>query len=273
MSTALIMNIKSIFVTLFSILTILQSEEYVGIIKPINDISLSVSLDGKIEKIFIQEGTQVKKGDKLLEIDKNLQELQMQRSEIIWKDKAQLDSALKTQKILKSLLESTKTLYQKTKSISRDDLQALEMRYWAQEGEIQARIENEKKEETEYLMEKEKLSEYTIYSPINGIITELKLEEGEWARVGDHLIRVVNSDKCFLEINIDEQYSSTISVGEKLSFNLLMSDSVKSIEGEITFISPIADQSSGLVRLKVEFDNREYKVVPGISATVNIEKR
>lgn len=267
------MKMKFIFVTLLYMITALQSEEYVGIIKPINDIALSVSLDGKVENIFIQEGSTVKKGDKLLQIDTDLQKLEMKRSEIIWKDKAQLDSAKKTQKILKSLLESTQTLYEKTKSISRDDMQALEMRYWAQEGEIQARVENEKKEETEYLMAKEKLSKYSISSPINGIITELKLEEGEWAKMGDLLIRVVNSDICFLEINIDEQYSSAVSVGDKLDFNLLINDAIKLIEGEITFISPIADNSSGLVRLKVEFDNRNYKVTPGVSATVNIEKK
>ena len=260
-------------VTLLYMITALQSEEYVGIIKPINDIALSVSLDGKIENIFIEEGSNVEKGDKLLQIDSNLQNLEMKRSEIIWKDKAQLESAKKTQKILKSLLHSTQTLYKKTKSISRDDMQALEMRYYTQEGEIQARIENEKKEETEYLIAKEKLSKYTISSPINGVITELKLEEGEWAKVGDLLIRVVNSDICFLEINIDEQYSSAVSVGDKLSFNLLINDSIKLIEGEITFISSIADNSSGLVRLKVEFDNRNYKITPGVSATVNIEKK
>lgn len=266
------MKIKSVFVTLLY-MTTLQSEEYVGIIKPIHDIALSVSLDGKIENIFIKEGSKVEKGDKLLQIDKSLQMLEMKRSEIIWKDKAQLDSAQKTQKILKSLLESTQTLYKKTKSISRDDLQAVEMRYWAQEGEIQARIENEKKEETEYLIAKEKLSKYTIYSPINGTITELKLEEGEWAKAGEPLIRVVNSDICFLEINIDEQYSSSINVGDTLSFNILINDEIQLIEGEITFISPIADHSSGLVRLKVEFDNRTYKVTPGVSVSVNIEKK
>lgn len=267
------MKIKCIVVTLLYMITSLQSEEYIGIIKPIDDIALSVSVDGKIEEIFIKEGSSVKKGDKLLQIDANLQKLEMRRSEIIWKDTAQLDSSIKTQKILKSLLHSTQVLYKKSKSISRDDMQALEMQYFAQEGEIQARVENEKKEETEYLMAKERLSKYTISSPINGIITELRLEEGEWAKMGDLLIRIVNSDICFLEINIDEQYSSAVSVGDVLSFNLLIKDSIKLIEGEITFISPIADNASGLVRLKVEFDNRNYKVTPGVSATVNIEKK
>lgn len=267
------MKLKFIVIIVSYVTMVLQAQEYVGIIKPIDDIALSVSLDGKIEEIFIKEGDSVKKGDKLLQIDANLQKLEMRRSEIVWKDTAQLDSAKKTQKILKSLLNSTRTLYKKTKSISRDDMQALEMRYYAQEGDIQARIENEKKEKTEYLMAKERLSKYTISSPIDGIITELTLQEGEWAKVGDLLIRVVNSDVCFLEINIEEQYSCTVNVGDKLSFNLLVNDAIKRIEGEVTFISSIADNSSGLVRLKVEFNNRVYRITPGISATVNIEKK
>jgi HlyD family secretion protein len=267
------MKIKFIFVAIFFILTLQQAQEYVGIIKPIDNIELSVSIDGKIEEIFIREGSSVKIGDKLLQIDANMQKLEMKRSEIIWKDTAQLNSSKKTQKILKSLLKSTRTLYRKTKSISRDDMQTLEMRYYAQEGDIQARIENEKKEKTEYYMALERLSKYTILSPINGVIAEVSLQEGEWAKMGDMLIRVVNSDICFLEINIDEQYSSLVSVGDELNFNLLINDTIKKIEGKITFISPIADNSSGLVRIKIEFDNKIYKITPGISATVNIDKK
>ena len=251
--------------------TILQAQEYIGIIKPIYDIELSALVEGKIDKLFIKEGDRVKIGDNLIRIDDKLQRLEMDRREIIWKDTAQLSSAKKNSKILKSLLHSTQMLYNKTKAVSRDDLRVLEMKYYTAKGDIQAQIENEKKEKIEYEIAKNILSEYTIISPIDGIVTNITKQKSEWTKTGEILLRIVNTDLCFLEINVDEKYATRVEKGKFVNFKIALQEKFITIKGKVIFVSPVADNSSGLVRLKIQFDNRVQQITPGISASINLD--
>jgi RND family efflux transporter MFP subunit len=260
---------KIAIVVIYSV--VLEAQEYIGIIKPIYDVKLSALVEGKIDKLFIKEGDSVKMNDKLLRIDDKLQKLEMNRREIIWKDKAQLSFAKKNSKILKSLLDSTQRLYNQTKAVSRDDLRVLKMKYYTAKGDIQAQIENEKREKIEYEMAKNILSQYTIVSPIDGIVTSIKKQESEWTKTGEVLLRIVNTDLCFLEINVDEKYANKVDKGKFMNFKIALQEKSITIKGKVIFVSPVADNSSGLVRLKIQFDNRVQHITPGISASINLD--
>ena len=153
---------KKYFILLFVI--IVQAEEFTGLIKPMNNLILSSAIEGKLAKIFIEEGSIIKKGDKLLRIDDELQQLEVKRRRLIWKDTSQISFAKKNLKIIKSLLFTTRKLYNNTKAVSRDDLNRLEMKYYTAKGDLEAREENEKKEKLEYKIAKTLLSKYIIKS-------------------------------------------------------------------------------------------------------------
>jgi RND family efflux transporter MFP subunit len=247
------------------------SNEFIGIIKPIHDVKVSVSLDGVVEQVFVKEGSLVKKGDKLLKLEDSLQSLELNRRKIVWKDKAQLSASIKNRKIQKELLDSTRKLYDETRSVSKDELKLLESKYHVLNGDIKMRQENEKKEKVEYLIANKLLSKHTITSPITGYVTELNLQKGEWAKSGKPFIRLVNTEVCFVDINIDEEYSSNMKVGSHVDFTVKTKSVTANKTGKIAFISPVADMASGLVRIKIEFPNVENRVTPGLSATINID--
>ena len=248
-----------------------KADEFIGIIKPIEDIRVSVSLDGIVNNIFVKEGSYVKKGQKVLQLENRLQELELNRRKVIWRDKAQLNAAIKNRKIQKSLLDSTRELYDQTQAVSRDEISMLESKYHILNGDIKMRQENEKKEKIEYHIAKQLLSKYTITSPISGIVTELGVQKGEWAKTGKPFIRLVNSKSCYIDIHINEAYSSRLKVTDKIDFTVKTKNMTANKNGEITFISPVADMASGLVRIKIEFSNIKDRITPGLSATINID--
>jgi RND family efflux transporter MFP subunit len=249
----------------------LLAQEFIGIIKPIADVELSMPIDGKIAKIAKKEGAKVLKRDTILKLEDTLQKLDTQRREIIYHDRSQLNSALKSEKLLNSLLNSTKKLYERTKAVSRDEVRTLEMKYYSLKGEIEAKQENEKKEKVEYEMAKALLEQYHLKSPIDGVITKIELQEGEWAKAGMAIVQVVNPTICYLDINIEERYLDNIKLGESFSFNVKTRNVDMNKVGKITFVSPIADSASGLVRIKIEFENQDLKITPGLSATIDID--
>jgi len=262
---------KKYFILLFVI--IVQAEEFTGLIKPINNLILSSAIEGKLSKIFIEEGSIIKVGDNLLTVDNELQKLEVERRRLIWKDVSQISFAKKNLKIIKSLLSSTRKLYNNTKAVSRDDLNMLEMKYYTAKGDLKAREENEKKEKLEYKIAKTLLSKYIIKSPIDGVVTKIEKDVGEWTNSGERLINIVNTKKCFLDISIDEKYRDSIKKGDMLEFKPLTKDNFTVIDGNITFISPITDSASGLVRIKISFDNSKINITSGVSASVSFDAK
>jgi len=256
-----------IFVTTSTI----QAAEFIGIIKPMDDIKVSVPLDGVVQNIYVKEGSYIKKGQKILKLENRLQQLEVNRRKVIWKDKAQLNAAIKNREIHKSLLDSTKELYSQVKAVSHDEIQMLESKYYTLSGDIKMREENEKKEKIEYSIAQNLLSKYTIKSPISGVVIELELQKGEWAKVGKPFIRIVNANSCYIDINIDESDSSRLKVGNKIIFTVKTKSVTAKKEGMITFISSVADMASGLVRIKINFQNVKNRVTPGLSAIISID--
>ncbi len=262
---------KKIFVIYILISSILLAEEFIGIIKPISDLKLSMPIDGRISKISKKEGSSIIKGDTILTLEDRVQKLDTKRREIIYRDKSQLNSAIKSKKLLGSLLDSTRKLYNRTKAVSRDELRTLEMKYYSLLGDIEFKKEGEKKEKIEYEMSKALLEQYSLTSPIDGIITRIELQEGEWAKTGEAIVRIVNPIICYLDINIEEKYIHKIKLNDSFNFSVKTHNVDTNKIGKIIFISSVADSASGLVRIKIEFENKDLNITPGLSATINID--
>ena len=251
---------------------VIKADEFIGIIKPIKDIQVSVPIDGIVKNIYVKEGSYIKNDQKILQLESSLQQLEVNRRKVIWKDKAQLNASLKNRTIQKSLLDSTRELYNKTQAVSKDELSMLESKYYTLNGEIKMRQENEKKEKLEYKIAQRLLSQYRLKSPISGVVTELGLEKGEWANRGKPFIRIVDASSCYIDIYIDEAYSSSLKVGNKINFTVKTKSVLANKTAKVTFISPVADMASGLIRIKIQFSNLKNRVTPGLSATINIDK-
>lgn len=264
------MKIKS-FILAVLCAQLLAQDSFVGVVKPLHDIKLSLSTDGIVHELFVKEGTVVKKGDPLIKLDDRLQNLETQRRKLIYEDNSKLDSAEAENKILKSLFNSTKQLYEKTSGVSKDELQSLEIKLQSSNGELSFLKESKKKELIEHKIAKELLDQYTLYSPINAQVTKLNIDLGEFVKNTEPIISIVDSSKCFVELNIDKEHIHKIKKEQivKISSNLKESNVTK--EAKIIFISPIADRSSGLFFVKAEFENKNLEILPGLTVNVVVE--
>jgi RND family efflux transporter MFP subunit len=237
---------------------------YDGIIHVKNSAKLSLQIDGVVETIFAKEGAKIVKDYVVLKLDDSLQKLEVQRRKSIFDDNAEYESNKKNLILAKSLYESTKSLYEKTASVSKDELSNIEMQYQSLLGKVNSYEARKEQEKVEYNIAKEVLSKYELTSPINGIVTSLEVQKGEWAKSGDILAIVVDNSVCYVELNIDEKTARRLKVHQK-SF---ISSSGHKKQGHITYISPIADKASGLIKVKVEFENQSSSFISGTLAQV-----
>lgn len=236
-----------------------------GITEPIKDVTLSLTVGGTISKISHREGAYVKKARTIIELDSKLEELEAKRRKLLWESKAEVESAMARVATLKSLFESTRELFESTGSVSKDELDRLELEYKLAVAE-QKRLEiAEERERVEYEIALETLRKRTLSAPIDGVIIKLFIEEGETSEALQPLVRLVDPSKCIMVCNAEEWLGRTIKKGEKIDLKIRIGSEFLLREGRVIFVSPVADAASGLVEVKAEFDNRDGVVRPGVS--------
>ena len=255
-------------VSVFS--TPVSGKMFEGIVEPNHEVAIAFPLDGVIEEIFVKEGDSVKKNVQLIKLDDSLQALETKRKKQIYEDYSELETYSKNLSILNTLYGQTEALYQDTGSVSFEELKKLEMQVHNMAGKILMIKARKVQEKIDYEISQEVLSRYILKSPIDGIITEITPELGEWAKIGEMVVTVTCTTTCFVEFNIDESYARNISKGQDVLVNVREGEHTAQKTGKVVFVSTVADRASALVRVKVEFGNEDGAVIPGVLASIEL---
>lgn len=123
---------------------------------------------------------------------------------------------------------------------------------------------------TEILNKKEVSDRITLYSPIKGIVTHKLAMEGKYFKEGDKLFTVADLSKVWIKLSVYEPDLTWIKYGQKVLFN---SESYpgESFEGIVSFISPIVNDKTRTIDIRVVLDNPQLKLKPNsfINATIS----
>jgi RND family efflux transporter MFP subunit len=213
-----------------------------GIIEPFIDVRLSAPVPGIITTRHFREGTAVKQGAVLLELDNNLDRLEVERRKVVRDQK-------------REEYESTKKLFSLTKGISKEELDKKEADYRV------AAVEHD--------MAVEQLRRRQVLAPNDGVITEITLEIGESCQPYEPLVRLVDTRQCYLVADIEPAEGSLLKVDQKVTLEVdLGGGKTAVVPGTVVFVSPVIDPASGFQKLKVLFENRDGMVRPGLTGSL-----
>ena len=202
-------------------------------------VDVVVETSGIVEKIFFDEGDNVKKGDILAVV--NYEELKLTKDK---KYMAYLDA--------KKKFERTKSLFEK-KLVSKEDYDKAEFTL--------------KQSEIDYKDAKVKFDKSMIKAPFDGIITERYITVGQYVSPSQKAFSIVNTKILKAIVYIPEENVSRLKKGQKV---ILESDTTKrDFEGRVEKISSVVDPQSGTVKVtvRVKFDKN---VRPGMFVNVKI---
>lgn len=251
---------------------LLFAKSFTGIISPQYDLQLSLSTDGLVKSVNKKEGNLLKKDEAILVLDNKLQSLETQRRKIIWQDTSKLNNLVQQKKIIEKRYKDALDLYNQTKSISYDEITSIKLKLDEIDSEIKYNGENEKREKLEYTISKEMLDNNILKSPIDGVVSKIVVDIGEWVKAGEPIVNIINSKICYVEFNIEKSYVNQIKNSKSVNITIDEKESKIEKEAKIEFISPIADKSSGLILVRVEIDNSDDSITPGLSATLSFDK-
>src|SRR5512146_1067128 len=149
-----------------------------GVTEPVFDVTLSLPIPGIVTTLKFKEGDFVQTNDVLLELDKRLEEIEVDRRQCIMENH-------------KTDWETTRTVFDKSSSVSRDELLKKEADY--------------KVSLAEFEQAKEQLRRRQLLAPGSGVICDIKLHRGEACAAYEPVVRVVDTRRCYFTSNIESR--------------------------------------------------------------------
>jgi HlyD family secretion protein len=252
-----------------------------GEVKPKKNVNISAHVAGRIVKIGVEEGQRVKEDDFLLKLDSIQYEAMADRDRaLISSHKADLIRAEATLKKDERYYERQKKLYDE-KLISEELLESANAQYEISKAQHQAILFQIEQAQASLESTLDTLSKTIYNSPIDGIITSLRVEEGEIAMIGTMnnpgtiLMTIADLSVMEVEVEVDETDVIGVEIGHRAEVRVdALPD--QTIEGKVTEIGSsalqqtTASQESKDFKVIITLENPPESLKPGLSASADI---
>ena len=270
-------------------------------------VDLSSKVVGRVLKINVEKGDTVKKGDVLLELDTPeinakaeqadamlaLAVAQQQkvnngtREEQIGMAKANFDVAKKTYERMNRLHNEgvipTQKLDEATAKYQAAKEQYTMLVNGAQKEDKLSAAANVKRARGANSEVSSYLKENKIVATMDGIVTEINVEEGELVGAGSPIITIVDNNDCWITFNLREDLLSKIKNGTEFDVNIPAIEE-NPVRVKVNYISVMGNFANWrATKAKGDFDMKTFEVraVPvepqnnlraGMSATFDWKK-
>jgi len=240
----------------------------VGEIKPIKEVNVKSKISGRIKKLYVEEGQNIKEDEIIAEIEPD-----MQQAQTLSRIKSNLQTTEIELETAQINFDSDKKLYEK-KFISDNDLLK------SQNALKKAEINYQSALEQYQLIQEIGITEENlkITAPASGTIIQKNVEEGEMVvssesySGGTVILTIADLSKMIILAEINEIDIGKISLDQPVDISL---DAFPDIDykGKITHIAPMAKIGKNNIRvfdIKISIGNLTPNLRPGMSANVTI---
>lgn len=246
--------------------------EYHGIVYPSRDLALSFGVGGLVAKVAVVVGDRTDAGQTLLALDARMADIEVERRRVLAEDDSELRALEARQTILGDLYDNAVKLFELTGGISQEEVQKLKLELGDTRGRVEQVKSRKLREALEFRAAEQERQSLRLLAPVAGVVTHVDLDVGEWAKPGEVVLRMVDISKCYLRVSVSHAAARNLKPGKKLPL-LIDGAPNAGISGRLAYVAPVADAASGLVELRVTFDNPRGLVRPGASGRVRIGDR
>ncbi|PJG84064.1 efflux RND transporter periplasmic adaptor subunit [Caviibacterium pharyngocola] len=251
-----------------------------GTVRAYNRVEVGAQASGKIEKIYVTLGQEIKQGDLIAEIDSKTQvnNLNIAQAELL-SYQAQLKAKKVAYEVAKSAYSRMSALYNK-KSASLDDLNNAKDNFASAEAAIEEIEASIKKAEIEVDSAKTNLEYTKIHSPLDGTVISIPVSEGQTVNANQTtptIVQVADLNKILIKPEISEGDVTKVKAGMPVTFTTL-SDPDTVYKSTISSVDPamstltdneysesVSDTNAVYYYANVVVDNKENKLRIGMS--------
>lgn len=250
----------------------------------VKTVDLASKITGRIEKINYKKGDRVKKGDVLIALDTpeiNAKAAQVDATvQLALAQQEKVNNGARNEQI--SMAKASRDLAKKTFDrlnrlhdegvIPTQKLDEARAKYQAAQDNYNMLVTGSRMEDKLSAAANVKramgandevqsyLKENTIVAPIDGVITEINVEEGELVGAGYPIVTIVDDNDCWVVFNLREDLLSKIKDGTE--FNVKIPAMGKEpVKVRVNYISVMGDFANWrATKAKGDFDMKTFEV-------------
>lgn len=241
--------------------SVVNSITATGTIEPIIQVEVGTQVSGIISKIYVDFNSQVKKGDMLAELDRTTLEADLKSSEAtLQSSKTEYEYQVKNHNRIKNLYDK--------KLISDSE-------YESAKYSLDKAKSAYEKSQSDILRVRQNLRYATIYSPIDGVVLNRAVDEGQTvaASFNTPTLFLIANDLRNMQViaDIDEADIGVVKDGQKVRFTVDAYPG-ENFSGEVTQVRLEPTTTSNVVTYEVVVaaPNPDLKLKPGLTANITI---
>ncbi|UCF16372.1 MAG: efflux RND transporter periplasmic adaptor subunit [Phycisphaerales bacterium] len=216
-----------------------------AVVEPNRVVTVSAEFEGRIERIPCKEGCEIRAGDLLMQLNEDL--------------------IRPAYEMAKAQVERDKIEYNRMKNLVADDATS---RRDLDDATIKLAVSEAQLEEVTARLERTR-----ILAPLDGVLNDIMVEEGEYVAVGAPVAEIVETNVIKVVVQVPERDIVFFDVGRQADVHVHTREGNKWLVGKITFISELADQQTRSTRMEITVPNEQRIVRSGQIVTVNLTRR
>ena len=247
-----------------------------GRIRAVHQVTIAPDVSGEITGIFFEEGDTVKKGDLLVKIKQETYQTAIERGN------ASLSRAIKARDAQSSQTKLKRLEYERCRTLYGKDATCLMQ---LQQAQIEMETAIAKEQECEWLIAEQQaalksarseLSKTLVYSPMDGVVTSVKVKEGErvvgtGTMAGTEMMTIADMEHMELVVDIGENDICTVKVGDRAeikpdaALGRILNGKVEKIALCASAGHQMSSTTDFEVRISIE-NQDDIHLLPGMSA-------
>jgi len=243
-------------------------------------VQLRSEVIGQVIKLHVEEADRVSKGDLVITLDPKTYEAQVEQAEARVRMQ---EIAIERQRLLIQTLsdrfERQKAMFQKN-LVDEDSYQAIESELSLAKVDLRSLQESLEQARAALNQSEELLGKTRIRSPIDGVVIQIDVKEGETVIAGttnipgSTMMVIADPSETLSEVQVDEADIAQVRVGQKADiFAAAYPDTP--LSGTVQSIASVARQTQGQASLsflvKILLDEQDDMVIrPGMSVRADI---
>ena len=250
-----------------------------GFVVASRQATVSASTTGRIAKLYVAEGQQVRRGDLIAELDAGIPAAQVAYAQ------AGVLAAQRNVEVTRRKLEAAHRSAARDQDlanqgfISRASLDQSHSTVEAMQAQLEAEVSQVAVAREQQRIQAEQMASVRVRAPFDGVVTGLSAHEGEivspisggggFTRTG--ICTLLDEASLEGEVDVNERYLARLRVGQRVQVRLPAYPAVV-FEGRVADLPTSIDRNTSAARLRIQFVRRVPELRTGMRADFAFER-
>jgi RND family efflux transporter MFP subunit len=238
------------------------------LLKPKQVIDLGSPVFGLLAKVLVDRADKVKRDQPVASLNTTVEEAQLALDRLRAQNTSQLESAqtdlewnqrelARKQKLANNMFSRINDVDEYQTKVEQDQIS------------IRKALADQKQAALEAARSEAQLNLKIIKSPVDGVVTELKLAPGEYVYETKPIMTIVQFDPLNIDIVLPSNRYKSVSIGmvAKLHLGAPINET---LPATVDAIDPVIDAASDTFRVRLVLPNPDNKIPAGIHCSVNL---